>query len=730
MSMPCNDVRDWLKRDFDGNAEPSGEVMEHVESCEECRALARRNQELARAAREALPTARVPFDFEDRVMEALAEPADEAALDAAVRPPRRFPRFAAAALVAVALLLLWPRDKAGDEEVESLTEGGEAKAAAHFVVRLSDRGKLSYDGDAISLDGLAMLLKRHEPKSVLVRGDAGARWQHVQWILTVCAQERIADTHFAVGDGAARDARLPKDLGLQKDRRIRIRVGIKATNQHFLGNAVTYRVADRDVADGGQVAEWIRAAKAAAGEVREQVCGEIEAGHDVPFQRVCETMDRFRAAGIRDVLFHGTQVPDEKTRRRTSLPLPGRAAQVKVDPVVAADVEAEAGKRRMAELAPRAELPARYAQVLKQHDLIAELVRQRPDDKDLQRSYGRVRKDLKVAQKRLKKLGPAPGLPGRPGGAWPQVQVVDADPAVKRQADLARRATDLQNSIEAYAARRAQLEALRKQMKEAERTTAMNPGNRELLDRLAAIRRELAAAEADNLKTEQLISRLQRELRAQEAAIDAARPVAGVTDRPFHGPKTGRKQARRAPAPKDAAGWIELLRKRAEEAHSMFQDARTRDDKDGLARATKQLDETRDLLDVAADLKALEKKRATPGVTDEDSGLIDEEIARLHAKLRTALPPAPKPVEGWRRQASGRVLSVKADRVMISIGSNDGVRLGDRYVVIRGAQFVGRITIGSVAAQASMGEVDEKLKGPAAPIKTGDVAKPEQARAR
>ena len=32
MSMPCNDVRDWLKRDFDGNAEPSGEVMETVGS--------------------------------------------------------------------------------------------------------------------------------------------------------------------------------------------------------------------------------------------------------------------------------------------------------------------------------------------------------------------------------------------------------------------------------------------------------------------------------------------------------------------------------------------------------------------------------------------------------------------------------------------------------------------------------------------------------------------------
>ncbi|MHC4960240.1 MAG: hypothetical protein ACYTGN_17945 [Planctomycetota bacterium] len=766
MSLHCNDVRDWLKRDFDGNAEPSGEVMEHLESCDDCRALAQRNKELARASRDALPSARVPFDFEDRVMEALVEPADESALDDAVRPHRRSPLFAAAALAAIALLLLWSRPDSEDEADGTLAEGGEQKAAAHFVVRLSDSGKLSYDGDAVSLDGLAMLFKRHKPNSVLVRGDAGAAWQHVQWILVVCAQEGIADTHFAVGNGAPRDARLPRDLGLGKNRdRIRIRVGIKTSNQHFFGDPVVYRVADRDVTDADQVAEWIRAAKAAAREVNEPVYGEIQGGHGVPFQRIVETMDRFRAAGVKDVQFFGTQLPSEKIRRRATLPLPGRAGQQKVVPGQVADVVADraaAQRVRMAQLAQRAELQAEFANLNKQVGMLAEVLRQRPADADLSRSYNKLRAELTAVQAQLKKLGGAPGLPGRPGGqggrggvvAAPMVQVVDAAVAkwqaeverlqvkVAREPNIAKwnveldraklelqKAKDLEDAIATYKQRRQQMhavKALRKRVIKAEALLARNPGNAAIEQQLADAKAQLAAAETERANAARAIARLEAQLKQQQAALDRVKgPI--VSDEPFAGPAAPAMPLR-ITTPKDGAGWTELLRKRAETAHSLFQGARARDDKAALETAKNMLDETRDLLDVAADLKGLEAKRAQvlkegdPKAKDA----LEKEITRLHAKLKAALPAAPRGKGGGRRGV-GTVLKVTADTAIISVGSDDGVKVGDRFSVRRGAQFVGRITIERIGDEVAIGKIDTQLKGPAAPMQAGDVAQHERA---
>ncbi|MCA8962460.1 MAG: LysM peptidoglycan-binding domain-containing protein, partial [Planctomycetes bacterium] len=51
--------------------------------------------------------------------------------------------------------------------------------------------------------------------------------------------------------------------------------------------------------------------------------------------------------------------------------------------------------------------------------------------------------------------------------------------------------------------------------------------------------------------------------------------------------------------------------------------------------------------------------------------------------------PTPRPVAG----TSGRVVAVRPDLVILSVGSDDGVRIGDRFTIFRNAQFVARARV-------------------------------------
>jgi hypothetical protein len=69
----------------------------------------------------------------------------------------------------------------------------------------------------------------------------------------------------------------------------------------------------------------------------------------------------------------------------------------------------------------------------------------------------------------------------------------------------------------------------------------------------------------------------------------------------------------------------------------------------------------------------------------------------------------------------GRVLAADNDMgiVIISLGSEDGVRTGFVYRVQRGNRFIGRIEITDVQARKASGRVDRTLS--TGPIQTGDV---------
>jgi len=77
---------------------------------------------------------------------------------------------------------------------------------------------------------------------------------------------------------------------------------------------------------------------------------------------------------------------------------------------------------------------------------------------------------------------------------------------------------------------------------------------------------------------------------------------------------------------------------------------------------------------------------------------------------------------GVAKGADGRVQNVRDNLVVISVGSKDGVRVGDTYHLRRGATYVGQIRIDKVEANMAVGVFDNEFAGDGAPPQTGDVA--------
>ena len=72
---------------------------------------------------------------------------------------------------------------------------------------------------------------------------------------------------------------------------------------------------------------------------------------------------------------------------------------------------------------------------------------------------------------------------------------------------------------------------------------------------------------------------------------------------------------------------------------------------------------------------------------------------------------------------TGRVLETRGNIVAISIGSEDCVRVGDTYTVVRGKTYVGRLRVTKVYKGQSVAEFDAEYPGDGAPAATGDTVK-------
>jgi hypothetical protein len=87
-------------------------------------------------------------------------------------------------------------------------------------------------------------------------------------------------------------------------------------------------------------------------------------------------------------------------------------------------------------------------------------------------------------------------------------------------------------------------------------------------------------------------------------------------------------------------------------------------------------------------------------------------------KMRKLLPGFGETSEG----ADGRVLAVKDNLVVISVGRADKVRPGDVYHLRRGATYVGQIMISRVEENQAVGEFDTQFTGSGGMPQKGDVA--------
>jgi hypothetical protein len=113
-------------------------------------------------------------------------------------------------------------------------------------------------------------------------------------------------------------------------------------------------------------------------------------------------------------------------------------------------------------------------------------------------------------------------------------------------------------------------------------------------------------------------------------------------------------------------------------------------------------------------------------VTDENNQL-EGTLQRVEAQsrqLRDALgvaqqaldyvgAPATAPVTGTAPRAEGRVLEVRGDRVVVSLGKDDGIRAGHELDISRGERYLGRILITKTITDKAVGEVmDGFRRGP------------------
>lgn len=133
--------------------------------------------------------------------------------------------------------------------------------------------------------------------------------------------------------------------------------------------------------------------------------------------------------------------------------------------------------------------------------------------------------------------------------------------------------------------------------------------------------------------------------------------------------------------------------------------------------------------------KKLEDEIANRVGLEQQVSQLNEQIASLSAKIGD-LDKSKADLEFWLgaykekfgeigmpgKGANGVVLAVKGNLVSISVGSEDGVKIGDEYHLRRGDKYVGRITIKTVMKNQAVGQFDEEFAGSGAPAQVNDVA--------
>ncbi|MHC4225069.1 MAG: ExbD/TolR family protein, partial [Planctomycetota bacterium] len=184
-------------------------------------------------------------------------------------------------------------------------------------------------------EGLADL--KRTDLTVLLRVHKDAPWLHVQWVMTVMAEQKVHKLRFAVRRtagpgysekeakalGASRfavlpateestlNADLPADPAADQVERYNVGIHIvprledvrtfgppEARVRISMPIQVRYRFGDRETGELESVAGWIADGKKAAAQHKLALRGEIKAGNKVPFKFVVAVLNKFREADV------------------------------------------------------------------------------------------------------------------------------------------------------------------------------------------------------------------------------------------------------------------------------------------------------------------------------------------------------------------------------------------------------------------------------------------------
>lgn len=164
--------------------------------------------------------------------------------------------------------------------------------------------------------------------------DRDTPWRHVQWLLFICAEQRMPRVAFAVRDSRAEeerpinlDASLPTDLGLPRKPHVKVGVLIRA------GEPVRYVVGNQEFEELASVARYLVDARDAGAAAGAPLRGEIKAGARIRFAEVVKLLAEFRQAGYDHVDFYGTDVPGADVRNAEALPTPDTDWKTREEPV-------------------------------------------------------------------------------------------------------------------------------------------------------------------------------------------------------------------------------------------------------------------------------------------------------------------------------------------------------------------------------------------------------------
>ncbi len=307
-------------------------------------------------------------------------------------------------LIAAAVLLAVALGRRDDDNAPAdplADKPGPAKEAGAFVgVRVAE-GRLRIQRMApgkpwtrVTLNGLAEYLKgaakqhgqlpkigpKVSPLRVVIRADRLTPWLHAQWIMMVCAEQKLYRVELAVGDGKPVPTPLPLDLDVGA--RVgpgRARMGVivetNAMGQTAYG---VRRVADDPRIDGVDEVFVLTAGdeRAALRKLKDQLTAvdtkrlaaivEIKAAQTVPFGVVGRLAAGIREAGYRRIEFYGTALPNAKQRAAKELPEPKdgwkRVILPDPDPIKAGDADEARALALLKQLRdPNEAAPARLA---------------------------------------------------------------------------------------------------------------------------------------------------------------------------------------------------------------------------------------------------------------------------------------------------------------------------------------------------------------------------------